>query len=333
MKNPSWSVVGLALLSAFALVFFFEPLTKSTPDVAFTPPLRAQGKYKFINPLLECDAAQGVIDAPKQQFERELSVYLESPAITSKASMVAVYFRDLNNGPSFGVNTKEEFIPASLLKTPVMMAWYRASEDDPALLQKEIHFLQEAPSPEGLTQLIPPRESLVPGKTYRADELIRRAIVYSDNQSLQLLVDNLPPSYVRELYASLDVPEAVLNGPDGRLSVKDYATFFRILFNASYLNHENSERALALLAESEFADGLVAGVPAGVVVAHKFGEAGDEVVHQIHDCGVVYYPNHPYLLCVMTRGSSILGLEEAIAATSRFVYDKIDAQYKVKRNE
>jgi hypothetical protein len=40
--------------------------------------------------------------------------------------------------------------------------------------------------------------------------------------------------------------------------VIDYASFFRVLFNASYLNRKDSEKALALLTKVAFRDGLIA---------------------------------------------------------------------------
>jgi hypothetical protein len=44
--------------------------------------------------------------------------------------------------------------------------------------------------------------------------------------------------------------------PEDFLSVKDMATFFRILYNASYLGRENSEYALKLLSQVDFNNGL-----------------------------------------------------------------------------
>ena len=44
-----------------------------------------------------------------------------------------------------------------------------------------------------------------------------------------------------------------------------------------------------MLSTSDFSDGLVAGVPVGTVVSHKFGErhfVGDADVEQLHDCGI-----------------------------------------------
>jgi hypothetical protein len=54
-------------------------------------------------------------------------------------------------------------------------------------------------------------------------------------------------------------------------------------------------------------DGLKAGIPANIELAHKFGERGiigmnGREQKQLHDCGIIYYPKHPYILCIMTRG-------------------------------
>jgi hypothetical protein len=43
------------------------------------------------------------------------------------------------------------------------------------------------------------------------------------------------------------------------------------LFNASYLNRENSEKVLNLLTKTDFKDGLVAGVnDKNIAISHKF---------------------------------------------------------------
>lgn len=317
------------LVVGIALGVFLGLFTRRAETFAAIGQVRGaeEGKYRFINPLLECDIAKGVIDTQKTHFGDDLERFMERDPHVLAVADVAVYFRDLNNGPTFGVDINEPFIPASLLKVPVMMAWFAASENDSGALDRMIAFPAKIPSPEPGTQLILPRNPLVPGRIYRAEELIEHAITQSDNQAVALLIEHIPARSIRNLYEVLGVPDAVLDGPDGRLSVKQYSTFFRILFNASYLDHRNSEKALELLSRTEFDRGIVAGVPTSTRVAHKFGEAGTMDEHQIHDCGIVYYPNHPYLLCIMTRGGEIEELEEAIIAVSRFVYENVDAAY------
>ena len=117
---------------------------------------------------------------------------------------------------------------------------------------------------------------------------------------------------------------------DGQFqSAYKVASPFRILYNATYLGQDLSELALEFLAQSEFRSGLVAGVPAGIVVAHKFGEKADAASGQVqlHDCGIVYHPANPYLLCVMSRGPDFESLDDLIADVSRTVYAEVEAQH------
>jgi len=112
------------------------------------------------------------------------------------------------------------------------------------------------------------------------------------------------------------------------MNVVDYAAFFEILYNATYLNKEMSEKALAILTKSTFNYGLVGGVPIGVEVAHKFGERIFEEYKQLHDCGIIYKENNPYLLCIMTRGDMMEGdnfndLAMVIKKISEQVYNTI----------
>ena len=82
------------------------------------------------------------------------------------------------------------------------------------------------------------------------------------------------------------------------------------------------------MAATDYHDALPAGVPPNIAVAHKFGEAGTgDTDRQLHDCGIVYFPDHPYLACIMTRGDDTGELKDSIAAISKFIYEKIDEQY------
>jgi len=74
-----------------------------------------------------------------------------------------------------------------------------------------------------------------------------------------------------------------------------------------------------------YKEGLVGGLPEGIKVAHKFGERGYEEsgVKQFHDCGIIYYPDKPYLLCVMTRGDDFNALQGMVRQVSQTVYQTV----------
>jgi beta-lactamase class A len=284
-----------------------------------------EGGYKFINPLLECEFEEGIIGKEFIPFKPMVQEYIDKKIAQGKISYASVYFRDLNNGPWFGINEKEKFIPASLLKVPVMMAHYKFAELDPQHLSKKVFFNKKYEFPEKVQTIVPSKEIEV-GKEYTIEELIERSIIYSDNQATVLLQEQIDNSFILDVYTRLGVSTDVFQS-GGTLTAKEYATFFRILFNASYLNQTFSEKALELLSQSEFTDGLVAGVPVGTIVSHKFGESGSiKMYRQIHDCGIIYYANHPYLLCIMTRGEDLGELIKSIQETSRLVWEEINKQ-------
>lgn len=108
------------------------------------------------------------------------------------------------------------------------------------------------------------------------------------------------------------------------MSPKDLSTVFRSLYNSSLYEWQLSEQALKLMSQTTFKQGIVAGVPEGTAVSHKFGENTDE----LHDCGIVYYPEHPYLICVMTRGGDFDKLVTSISQISKTVWDFVDSLHK-----
>lgn len=278
--------------------------------------------YRYINPLLECDGAQDLLTGefrPSVQKVRHLvDTYKDAGDITS----AAVYFRDLNNGPWFGIAEKEPFAASSMLKVAHLMAVYKAAETDAELLKRPIQytFVYHAEP-----QTILAQQRITVGETYTVEELVRRMIVYSDNEALYLLQDKVPESNADHIYADLNLEFTQEN----EISIRGYSTIFRILFNSSYLDYTLSEQALKLLTQTTFEDGLRAGIPISIPVAHKFGErALANASKQLHDCGVVYYPDHPYLLCVMTRGNSLEKQASVIAAVSKEIYQQMDARYR-----
>ena len=295
--------------------------------------IRAGGYgYRYINPLLECEIAA---DKTKWKeltpFKHKVQKLTDDKINSKKATHISVYFRDLNNGPYFGINENEEFSPASLLKVPLLITYLKLAEADPQLLGRKIK--NDKKDDLNSIENIMGSKAIEKGKTYTIEELLYMMIVYSDNNAKDLVLGNIDARLLNVPFIDLGIEIPGVRKQEDFMSVKAYASFFRVLFNASYLNREMSEKALGYLTLVEFRKGLVAGVPSNVTVAHKFGERriiGDKDVKELHDCGIIYYPNYPYLLCVMTRGSDFGDLIDNVKDISYRVYEEVYHQHQNK---
>jgi len=81
--------------------------------------------------------------------------------------------------------------------------------------------------------------------------------------------------------------------------------------------------ALEVLSRTRFKNGIKAGISDQATVASKFGERGliDSNAKQLHDCGIVYDGNSPYLLCIMTKGTDWERQATVIQEISKLVFE------------
>ncbi|MBI4709590.1 MAG: serine hydrolase [Nitrospirae bacterium] len=210
------------------------------------------------------------------------------------------------------------------------MAYLKLAETRPGLLSKQVVF-DRGMEDENLREYYKPLSAIEPGRSYTIEDLIYRMIVYSDNNAKHVLLSHIDGVSIVQPYLDMGLEVPGSKQLENFMSVQEYASFFRVLFNATYLNREMSEKALEILSQVEYDRGLHGGVP-GLTVAHKFGERiiddPENPMHgfkQLHDCGIVYYPNKPYLLCVMTRGYEFKNMAGVISRISSMVYKEIEA--------
>ncbi len=321
-KYVSSQAIGLVLIGAIVGVMCYR--LWATPPA--TPhPVRDQNEsYAFINPLLfynspsDPNAYRAVLDKAQKRIDE----FKKQDA----SSTASVYLKDLNSGTWAGLNSDEQYNPASLLKVVVMIAYFKEAEANPSLMYRSLFYTSAI---KNAYTNIPYEQgtSLVLGRSYTVKDLIERMIIRSDNGATYTLLASINTSQLDGVFTALGIENPTAKGRDYTISAGRYSYFFRILYNATYLDRDDSERALGLLSQSDFNDGLVAGLPEGLVVAHKFGENAvtdtNNAITQVelHDCGIIYYPrDNPYLLCIMTRGAELSSLKTLIKDISNIIY-------------
>lgn len=322
-------LLSLGICMGWFGVLIFQSVAENGQNTEVGFESRQQGQYKYINPLLECEQAQNLgYKYYKPTFDnvKEIINNYEKKGLVSE---VGVYFRDLNNGPWYSFNEEALFEPASMFKLPLLVSLYKKRETDPELFDRKLTITIDKDD----MQNIKPSTSAQVGVNYTIRELIEYMIKYSDNNAAEALFAALDPKYTTAIFNELGMN--IKQGTDMRfvVSVRNYSSIYRFLFNSSYLSRGDSEEILELLTDTEFKNGLRKAIPLQIPLAHKFGERQSQDLqgnnsYQLHDCGIVYYPRRPFLLCIMTKGSDPDILTKVIQDISASVYNTYDEKMK-----
>jgi beta-lactamase class A len=289
--------------------------------------VRKNTDNKLISPLLLLgDSPASFVD---DSFSKEVKEYIEAEEKNGDAVDVSFYLRNLNNNTWTGNDEDKHFAPASLMKVPILIAVLKESEKDPGFLNKKVFFAHGNDANE--EESFQPKEKIQPGKNYSIDELLRYMIVNSDNNAMTILVNQISPSRISDIFTDLGlpIPSGNADGTIDFMSAKLYSRLFRVLYNTTYLSEENSAKALELLSETQFDTGISSSIPSDIKLADKFGERTvydpqrNPLFRELHDCGIVYLPDNPYLLCVMTKGNDFAKMEKIIEEISRLSYERL----------
>ncbi len=247
----------------------------------------------------------------------DLRSELRSFVSAQKDIRAGVYFEYLPSGVSIGVNEKENFISASLIKVPFIMGIYKLIETG-ALTEDTMITLK----PEDLDPNFGTLWKRGAGATLTVHEAIRLSLQESDNTAAVALDHLSAADPIRKVYDALDIP-IDWEADQPVVSPKNYSSIFRCLYLSCFLDYAGSEKILTLLTQSIFHDGIPAGVPKDIPVAHKIGmyDSPDSAKRVRLDCGIVYAPKRPYILCIL--GETEHGKEHLIADFARQVSGQV----------
>ena len=219
-----------------------------------------------------------------------------------KDYMVSIYFEYLPTGANISINKDEKIWPASLIKIPIAMAAMKKVQDKKWNLDNELVILdQDKDSEYGELYKEPS------GTTFTIRRFLEEALINSDNTAHFVLLRNLDGGELEEVYNHLgmdDIINALKQSPskeaevDNRITAKRYSTFFRSLYNSTFLTPEYSELFLSILGKAP-KELLNAGIPDDVSFVHKTGIRIDEGVRA--DSGIVYLLGRPYIITVMVQ--------------------------------
>lgn len=323
-KAPLYIIlIVIGFIAGLILVFYknsFSPTSQAiqvlpdNQDCQILNTIRSQ-EYSLIKPLILFDSK---IESDKlNPIKNEVLRFLDQKKHEGIISSAAVYLNELVDGSWMAINKDEQFSPGSLMKIPTLIVLLKESETNPSILERKIYFRKHFSQIPEQTLTAKPLEV---GKYYSVRELLTFMIVDSDNDATALLNQTLNFNLMQKMFADFELPVPSITQQDYKIDIASCSRFLRVLFNATYLSKDNSEFALELLSKSGYKKGIVKDIDQSVKVAHKFGERNVDGTQQLHEFGIFFFANRPYLLGVMTKGSNNAMLPEILSGVSSLIY-------------
>lgn len=233
--------------------------------------------------------------------------------IATQSGSISTYFEYIPTGNSIGVNGAQTFAYASLLKVPMVMAFYRIVDQGQIKKTDTLTITSDV-----IDKSFGTLWQKGPGTKLSVADAIRFTLTDSDNTAYQLLRKQVSPKEFANIFENLDIPLDIQNN-EPTVTAKNYISILKSLFFTSSLRSDDSQEILRYLSQSSYTTGIRKPIPTTIAVAHKMGIITEQ--EALYDCGIVYLPNNPYFLCVMTANRPQEEAERIIQTISGKVYD------------
>lgn len=303
----------LSVASNFLFTYLFITGQQKVKGIIEQSNSKDYAEYPYLSKRIFAEDQNDILInfIPLRQAMRE---YVEKPG-----NKVGVYFEYLPSGSSIGINDTEEVRLASLSKVPTTMAIYKQIARN-ALRENQLLTIEEKYIDKQFGHLWKKGA----GYKIKLEEVVKLALTESDNTAHNLLLSLLTNEVINEAYDFLDIPKDTTNDFPS-ISPKNYSSILRSLYLSSYIPEEYSNKILAILTETQYLDKIPAGIPSGIKVAHKIGvtERLDASESTFTDCGIVYVPKRPYILCIRTKGMDDSQTSLHMKNISKMVYEYV----------
>jgi beta-lactamase class A len=242
---------------------------------------------------------------------------VEERVRSSGAEAVGVYVRDLTRPDSLLIGAATRFHAASMMKVPVMIQAFRDADARRLRLGDSIPVVNGFRSivdgsPYGLSPADDSDSTLYGriGGLASVRELVELMITVSSNLATNILIDRVEAARAQQTALALGADsiqvrrgvedaKAYRAGLNNTTTARDLGVLFTAIARGRAASAGACREMVGILERQHFNEGIPAGLPAGVRVAHKTGW----ITGTHHDGGIVSVPGgRRYVLVVLTRG-------------------------------
>ena len=247
--------------------------------------------------------------------------------IAQSGADVGVAFRTLDGKTEWYYRADESFHAASTMKVPVMIELFHQEQegklrlDDPVAIKNEFHSLVDG----SVYTLDPADDSEADlykavGQTRTLRQLCELMITVSSNLATNLVIERLGVQNIRATVHSLHADgmnvlrgvednKAFAAGMNNTTTARALLELLTAIAQGTAVGQKASAEMVEILERQKFNEGIPAGLPAGVRVAHKTGE-----ITKIHHDAAIVYASRPFVLVILVRGLADMKDSSALMA-------------------
>src|SRR5215467_5811081 len=258
-----------------------------------------------------------VCEAPALSQNEKLTAAESTIAARIKASGadVALYFRTLDGKTEWSIEPDEVFHAASTMKLAVMIELFREVKEGKVRLTETLvvknefrsivdgslyRLSAEDDSDRGLYQ--------AEGQARSLSDLCELMITVSSNLATNLLIEKLGVENIRaavhalgadgvQVLRGVEDGKAFEQGKNNTTTARGLGTLLAAIAREESVDAAASRQMIEILKRQRFNEGIPAGLPVGIAVAHKTGE-----ITKIHHDAAIVFAERPYVLVILVRG-------------------------------
>jgi beta-lactamase class A len=235
--------------------------------------------------------------------------------IERSSADVAVYFKTLDGTSEWTLRPDQAFHAASTMKVPVMIELFRQVKlgkvklDDAIPIKNEFHSIVDG-SVYTLSAADDSEAELykADGQTRTLSDLCELMIMASSNFATNLLIEKLGVENIRgtvhELGADgmnvlrgVEDNKAFEKGLNNTTTARGLGLLLQAIAEGKAVDAASSRQMIAILQRQKFNEGIPAGLPPGIAVAHKTGE-----ITKIHHDAAIVFAKRPFILVILVHG-------------------------------
>ncbi|MEX0683047.1 MAG: serine hydrolase [Dehalococcoidia bacterium] len=218
-------------------------------------------------------------------------------ALAGQEGRFSVIVHNLADGRYASLKAGDTYYAASLFKAAVLLEAYRQRDSGELDFAKEVEVTKAAAENDlGTLEYL----EIEIGDKVTIGDAVKAMIVVSDTTLGNLVLEEVGYSNVDDTLREIGASTMTVSDTELPTTAADMAALVGAIARGDGVSEASRQEMLSLMAQEWFAEGVVAGLPAGTLYAHKTGSYTDAT----HDVAIVEGPAGPYLIAVLSDRSS-----------------------------